>query len=269
MSYAGGFLQGSQGGSQGSPGSKRSGPSALRPVTIHQISTAQQAHPEAEFYLDGQELKEITFVACVRNMSRGTTNIGYLVEDGTGQIDARQWVDNAGEENEQSNEIEVNTYIRVLGSIKTFSGKRSVNCTRVRVIEDMNEINFHLVEAAYVSMYHQKGGLPGAAGGGRADHSHIQAPYAADAANPYAAAGGGGGGGNQYSDLPVVQRRIMEFIAQEVASGESDDGVNVGAIHRGAGGNTSLDKVKMELETLIGDGHLYQTIDDDHVLPTN
>lgn len=61
----------------------------------------------------------------------------------------------------------------------------------------------------------------------------------------------------------MIQRRIMEFIAKEVASGEADDGVNVGAIQRGAGGNVSLDKVKQELETLIGDGHLYQTIDDD------
>lgn len=55
--------------------------------------------------------------------------------------------------------VRVNTYIRILGNIKAFQGKRSVNCTRVRVIEDMNEINFHLVEVAYVTMFHQKGGL--------------------------------------------------------------------------------------------------------------
>lgn len=53
----------------------------------------------------------------------------------------------------------VNTYIRILGNIKTFSGKRNINCTRVRVIEDMNEINFHLVEVAYVTMFHKNGGL--------------------------------------------------------------------------------------------------------------
>lgn len=52
----------------------------------------------------------------------------------------------------------VNSYIRVLGTIKTFSGKRSVNCSRVRVITDMNEINFHLVEVAWVTQIHKTGG---------------------------------------------------------------------------------------------------------------
>lgn len=40
--------------------SQRQGPSALRPVTIHQIITAEQAHPDAEFYLDGVEVKDVS-----------------------------------------------------------------------------------------------------------------------------------------------------------------------------------------------------------------
>ena len=28
--------------------------------------------------------RQITFVACVRNLSKSATNVGYLVEDGTG-----------------------------------------------------------------------------------------------------------------------------------------------------------------------------------------
>lgn len=66
-----------------------------------------------------------------------------------------------------------------------------------------------------------------------------------------------------YNDLPVVQRRIMQFIAKEVEGGEAEEGVNVGAISRNAGSGVSLDKIKQELENLISDGHLYQTIDDD------
>jgi replication factor A2 len=54
--------------------------------------------------------------------------------------------------------LRINSYVRIMGSLKTFSNKRSVNCTRVRKIEDMNEINFHLVEVAYTTMYHRKGG---------------------------------------------------------------------------------------------------------------
>lgn len=28
---------------------------------------------------------QVTFIACVRNMSKTATNVGYLLEDGTGQ----------------------------------------------------------------------------------------------------------------------------------------------------------------------------------------
>lgn len=54
----------------------------------------------------------------------------------------------------------------------------------------------------------------------------------------------------------------MQFIAKEVEGGEAEEGVNVNAIQR-AGGGLSLDRIKQELENLISDGHLYQTIDDD------
>lgn len=50
-----------------------------------------------------------------------------------------------------------NVYVRLLGTIKSFSGKRSINCTRARVIEDKNEILYHFAECAYVSMTLLKG----------------------------------------------------------------------------------------------------------------
>lgn len=93
------------------------------------------------------------------------------------------------------------------------------------------------------------------------DHSALNAPYNADAANPYAA-GAGAGAGDLYNDLPVLQRRIMQYIVKAVADGE-EQGVNVNAIERNAGQGATLNKVKADLETLISDGHLYQTIDDD------
>lgn len=42
------------------PRLKRSGTSALRPVTIHQLHSATQAFAEAEFYVDNAELKDVS-----------------------------------------------------------------------------------------------------------------------------------------------------------------------------------------------------------------
>jgi len=79
------------------------------------------------------------------------------------------------------------------------------------------------------------------------------------AANPYAAGAAGGAGGDPYADLPSVQRSVMQYVAEQVSAGE--EGVNVNSILRQVGGNS--DRVRQEYQTLIDDGHLYQTIDDD------
>lgn len=42
------------------PCQQRSGSSALRPVTIHQLLNAEQAFAEAEFYIDGAEVKDVS-----------------------------------------------------------------------------------------------------------------------------------------------------------------------------------------------------------------
>jgi replication factor A2 len=75
-------------------------------VTIKQILDAHQAHPDAEFRIDGVEasqvnipsgtcayLLQLTFVAAVRAAAMQSTNVTYRMEDGTGMIDVKQWID--------------------------------------------------------------------------------------------------------------------------------------------------------------------------------
>ena len=66
---------------------------SLRPVTIKQLLDAEQPHPDADFKIDGSEVGHITFVGVVRNVVVQSTNITYRVEDGTGAIDVKQWLD--------------------------------------------------------------------------------------------------------------------------------------------------------------------------------
>lgn len=86
-------------------GTQRQGNNTLRPVTIRQILKAEQPHPDAEFTLDGTELGQLTFVAVVRNISRNATNVAYSVEDGTGQIEVRQWLDSSGDDTNKASDI--------------------------------------------------------------------------------------------------------------------------------------------------------------------
>lgn len=70
----------------------------LRPLTIRQIRNAEQPHPDADFRVDGQDIGQVTVVAIVRAISKGTTNVSYSVEDGTDTIEVRQWHDSSAEE---------------------------------------------------------------------------------------------------------------------------------------------------------------------------
>jgi replication factor A2 len=169
--------------------------------------------------------------------------------------------------------------VRIIGALKTFSNKRHVSANRVRPIEDFNEILFHPIECIYVHKYYTEGPVSSArqysddsvtddgahskpGGGAGGTHAITHTTYDSGA-NPYA--GGGGLATSHddiYADLPSGQRTIMTTIAQQVNSGQSgEEGVNINAVIRAIGGNPSA--IRNDIETLVGDGHLYQTIDDD------
>ncbi|KAM0792330.1 hypothetical protein ACM66B_005013 [Microbotryomycetes sp. NB124-2] len=257
MSYgaAGGFMAGSQDSPGG--GGKSRGPQSLRPVTIYQIQNADQANPDAEFTIDGVEIKDITFVACVRNKNESTTNIAYLIEDGTGQIEARQWI-NAVEDGEtQFGDIENNTYVRVLGTIKAFGGKRSINCNRIRRVTDMNEINFHMVEVAYVSTWYKHDGKMGA----KVDMSGVAGAVGYNTDNPYA--------GNDdpvaaedFSGYQPAQRAVLVWLAANREQLEPVGGAHLNTIRQNALPNKSLDDIRAIMMELDNQGAVYEGTDD-------
>lgn len=50
-------------------------------------------------------------------------------------------------------------YVRVVGTVKTFSNKRHLAATHIRPIKDHNEVFYHLLECQYVSLVMKKGKL--------------------------------------------------------------------------------------------------------------
>ncbi|GAA5900533.1 Rfa2p [Sporobolomyces salmoneus] len=268
MSFGGGFMNGSQPGSSPSGGGgKKAGSSALRPVTIHQVISAQQAFGDAEFMIDGSEVKDVTLVACIRSVNITTTQATFLIEDGTGQIDCRMWIENgAGEEGEQDSRLsslENNRYVRILGSIKTFSEKRHISAQRVRPITDMNEISFHLIECAYVHKYITLG----PPGGGNTSMV-TDRPYDGAGGNPYAADGGAPADA-AVKDLPHAQREIWKFVREELDANPeiASEGVNINSISRHVG--MGVEQVREMVAVMVEDGVLYDGLDLDHYLITN
>jgi replication factor A2 len=51
----------------------------------------------------------------------------------------------------------VNTYVRVLGTVKAFQSKRSVSAGHIRPVDSFNEVLYHKMEAVWVHLQITKG----------------------------------------------------------------------------------------------------------------
>lgn len=66
----------------------------LYPATIRQLLNAQQVTPDADdFHLNGQQLTQVCLIGQIVNSQPTQTHLNYSLDDSTGLIDVRLWVD--------------------------------------------------------------------------------------------------------------------------------------------------------------------------------
>jgi len=131
---------------------QRMGTQSLRPVTVRQVLHASQPHSDAPFTFDGAELSQVSIVAWVRSATKNATNIQYTIDDGTGQIDVRKWIDNSMDEGAVVDDMEPNQYVRIVGEIKSFNNKRSITAASMHLLQDHNEYLFHQLEVIHTHL---------------------------------------------------------------------------------------------------------------------
>ncbi|KAF5381079.1 hypothetical protein D9615_004013 [Tricholomella constricta] len=254
----GGFLQGgSPYSASGSPGGGRNKEAShsLRPLTVAQVIKATQAHADAEWTVDDAEIGQVTLVGQVVTIQSQTTNCVYWIDDGTGRIEARHWVDSTSEEDSGKwGGIEELMYVRVTGSLKTFGNKRYINATHIRIATDPHEVYFHILEAVAVTLMIDRGTTSGA--------GHIAAASGSGGiASAYTSHHGASNASDQYSHLPALQQKIVRFIDTQP---RSDEGVHVSTIARATGFEGDAEKISDALDKLMDQGFVYSTIDDSH-----
>ncbi|KAJ5097919.1 Nucleic acid-binding OB-fold [Penicillium argentinense] len=172
----GGFMAGETNSPSGGKTDNRDN-KTLRPVTVKQIADATSPYPEAPYQIDGAEVNNVLFVGQVRNISSQSTNITYKIDDGTGEIEVKKWVDSATGDSMDTDEkgpgdgkmeVVLNGYARVFGAIKSFANKRYIGAHSVRPMTNINELHCHLLEATAVHLFFTRGPPGGAGAGGNA-----------------------------------------------------------------------------------------------------
>jgi replication factor A2 len=192
---------------------------------------------------------QLTFVGQIRNISTQTTNTTYRLDDGTGSIEVKQWVDSdtVDQANPTKAKLVEGAYCRAWGKLKSFNDRRSVGAQIIRLVEDMNEVSYHLLEATAVHLHYTRG-PPGGAQAGAATNG---------GAGQQQAAGDGGYGDQNLGGYNQTAKRVFQYLRE---APQSNEGLNQHEIAAKLGIDTA-DVAKAGDELLTG-GLIYTTVDD-------
>ena len=223
-------------------------------MTIKQILDCEESYAgSGDFKIDGASATQVTFVGQVRQVTPQSTHINYRLDDGTAVIEVKKWID--ADKMQTSAEAErqpdLDSYVRVWGRLKSFNNKKHIGAHVIRPVADFNEVNYHLLEAAYVHLHFTRGPQGGqAANGGAAggdDSMFVDGGY-----------GGGGGAPAAMAHLSAQGQKLYNFLMRTPGGNE---GVHVNLIASGTG--LPERDVKVTMDELLGSGLVYTTLDDD------
>ncbi|KAL8382757.1 hypothetical protein RB595_006509 [Gaeumannomyces hyphopodioides] len=261
--YMGASQQGSQaGGGGGNQNSYQN--DSLRPVTIKQLYSTEEAYQGAELMLDGYALAQITFVGQVGQVNPQATNITYRIDDGTASIEVKKWVDTQNMTDTDPAELHpLGSFVRVGGRLKHLQGRPHIGATFIRNVDDFNEVSYHMLEAAYVHLYFtnaKSGGAEGGdgagaqAGGGGGDSMFVDS-YGDS--NGGGGGGGGGGGAAKARGCSANAQRIFAYLQNQAAG---NDGMEAHVISKGMG--MPVNAVLAGADELLLESLIYPTVDD-------
>ena len=260
----GGFQSGGGGGGYGGSQGNSNTPQKARraydeqtmiPVTVQM---ALSAHPDpaggdGTLQLpDGRNINSVQLVGAVRAVNDQSTNVLYQLEDGTGLLDVKEWLNDndctaLAEIRQQT--LQENIYLKVVGQIKDYEGKKMLVASSVRPLATGNELSHHMLQVVHSAEKFKRAdsivapGLSSSGGGvGFGNTSMMQTNSA-------------GGGGDSLKD------QVLDFIKRE---GEASDmGANVlDCIQQNSSQPESA--IRKIIEDLGAEGHIYSTIDEDH-----
>ena len=229
----------------------------LRPVTVKQILDASQPYPEAPFQIDSADVANVLFMGQVRNISSQSTNVTYKIDDGTGEIEVKKWIDSSTADNmdtddgkapgDGKSELELNGYARVFGSIKSFGNKRYIGAHSVRPLTKLDELHCHLLEATAVHLFFTRGPPGGAAPGNAAAGDAVMG-----GADDY-----GTGQNKALASMSPVAKKIYNLLKTEP---QDDIGLHLQVIASKL--NMPATEISKGGDELLGAGVIFSTMDE-------
>lgn len=196
--------------------------------------------PEDIINLYGFDYKMVTIVAVVRNIDISSTKYTYELEDLTGKMSAHLWV----EEEEKTNipNIMLNSYVRVVGAVRSQNQTKSIMLFKIQPVHGINEVNTHYLEvinARYMAEEYSRGGK----GNVKEEAFKMEVDEIASAAG---------------TGLKGKEDVVFKFIMSANDGGKSRDDIEKNFP------KITATEINTIIERLVQEGNIYTTIDQDH-----
>ena len=237
----------------------------LQPVTVRMVLTAPSSDGTVSL-ADGRQLYHVQIVGAIKTISDNSTNILYEIEDGTGLIEVKKWLDTSMPDpisNSDSKQLTEHMYVKVVGQIKDYDGKKMIVADSIRPLTTGNELTHHCLRVVF-----------------EAEQALRASQYVAAA--PMAMMGGVGGGGmhsagvgfgatnaggaplvsNTMGSGDSVQEAVSDFF--RVQGERSDLGAAVSECVGSFAGKFTEQQIRNAVFILSSEGNIYSTIDDEH-----
>lgn len=231
----------------------------LIPVTVRMILESTNG-----MLVDGREPHNVKIVAAIRGVNQSSTAYNYEVEDGTGFIDVKEWLDEGDplmkSQMREAAAVE-HQYVRIIGKMQEYDDKPSIVAYSVRKLSSGNELTHHLLEVVHSAEKYKKSsqivGSPGMINNG------------AMAMNDGMAMGGFNGSSMPTTSTPLAQDTKMgnEALKEDILAflencGEGGKHVNEFIkLHQG---KYPGDEIQETFTFMAAEGIIYSTTDDFH-----
>lgn len=226
----------------------------LIPVTCRMIlaatSTSSQEGTGALALTDGRPLHHVKLVGAVRSVDNLSTNISYEIEDGTGLIEVKQWMDDndcTAVQEEKEAAARDAQYLRIIGQIKDYDGKKSLVAHSIRKIQNGDQLTHHMLEVVYSAQKYLRAERIGGMAPPMSMHHH-----------------------NNVTTTPIQATDNNDSLKDHIINYFKVEGekLEVGApviklVHLLAGTYREHD-VRAAIEDLASEGHIYSTINEDN-----
>lgn len=243
------------------------------PVTVQVLNEViENRTVDGDIRFHGQEVGQVVLVAAVENLIKQPTSLEFVANDGTGRMKVRHYV--TGEAKFDS--IEEGRYVSMIGLPRT-SPVHHLSVLVLRPVQHADEISYHTIEVAHAFLKLRQVGFQRP----KASVPQLETPQPKTNTT---------GADTQMTPVKVEPAQMdmiaavkaepaqtvapptalsgaatLAFMRKECES-RGDDGMEIAEICMNfQAGGASSDQVRAVVNSLIEQGEIFETIDEEHV----